>query len=31
MSAADLRRIIDVSKAVKAKNFPDGNRKPFTG
>lgn len=31
MSAADLRRIIDVSKAVKAKNFPNGNDKPFAG
>jgi ornithine carbamoyltransferase len=31
MSAADLRRIIDTSKAVKAKNFPDGNEKPFAG
>lgn len=29
MSAVDLRRIVDVSKAVKAKNFPGGNAKPF--
>ena len=31
MQAADLRRIIDVSKAVKAKNFPGGNDQPFHG
>ncbi|TDQ78498.1 ornithine carbamoyltransferase [Dongia mobilis] len=31
MSAADLRRIIETAKAVKAKNFPQGNGKPFAG
>ncbi|MBL8707782.1 MAG: ornithine carbamoyltransferase [Rhodospirillaceae bacterium] len=31
MSAADLRRIIDVSKAVKSKEFPGGNDRPFAG
>ena len=31
MQAADLRRIIDVSKEVKAKNFPNGDDQPFRG